>query len=40
MVVVLVLLTVALFVAVGVAACYGPTRRATRLDPVSVLRCD
>jgi predicted permease len=28
----------ALFVAIGVAACYGPARRATKVDPVIALR--
>ena len=31
---------VTLFVLVGLGACYGPARRATGLNPLSVLRCD
>ena len=30
----------ALFALIGLAACYGPIRRATRFDPVTLLRTE
>ena len=32
--------TIVLFAAIGLAACYGPAKRATRIEPTTALRCE